>query len=283
MEVKMILKKILYTLLFALILSALSLTGCSNPLQGDENTGTITINFGGGSPFAQSSSLASISGLPADDSGLPWPPTNEMLANMRYEIILTDNEQTIPYNVSGLGTITTPISAGHWNVRVVAYYDDQIYAIGTGIADVTAGQNIPIRIIMEQADPDESGSGDLSCHHNWSGWVVITDADFHNNDTNICSNGEKKRTCTVCEDTEVEAIPCLGTEGLNINSGVVLNIGTADVTALSLCIPDYCPNTDDPVIGIDDGAFADDTFVDSLPIESVRIDTNVTTVSGYLE
>jgi hypothetical protein len=141
------------TIILILIITALAVTGCPNPDGGSNGNATISINLGGGS-----SSFARTSSAGAGGSDIRWPPTDEMLANMTYEITLTGSGQVLTPNVSG-GTITITVTAGLWNVGVDAFYRGQPYATGTSNVNVIAGQNHVVNIIMIPAGGD-GGSGD---------------------------------------------------------------------------------------------------------------------------
>ncbi|MCL2810169.1 MAG: InlB B-repeat-containing protein, partial [Treponema sp.] len=103
-------------------------TGCFSPFNGGD-TGLITFNFGGNGRSAI------------------WPPSDSMLEDMEYKITLTgDHAQVI--EAKGNGIISAAVYVGNYNISVNAYYNGQLYAIGSASAEVKPGQTTPVSIIM---------------------------------------------------------------------------------------------------------------------------------------
>ena len=131
--------KYLFTALALLIL----FSGCFSPWQSDK--AVITISLGRNS-IARSAA---------------YPPTELMLDEMVYVIILSGPGPTLELPVVGAGTHSVTVIPGYWYVNVSASYLGELYAVGSNSGEVKAGQNNPIPI-------------KIGCNHIWSDWTAAT-------------------------------------------------------------------------------------------------------------
>jgi uncharacterized repeat protein (TIGR02543 family) len=122
------------------VLTVLALSGCFNPWDG--NTGTITINLGdsaGGSRAVHE-----------------WPPNNEMLKDIKYSITLSGKSGTIHLDAEGGAIIKTTLAAGIWNITISAFLNGELYAEGSAVAEVKAGQAASVTIPLRYAGEEPS-------------------------------------------------------------------------------------------------------------------------------
>ena len=113
-----------------------------------------------------------------------------------------------------------------------------------------------------------------TCAHDWSAWAVKVEPGYCVGATHS-DDGEAARACATCSETEKRTI-CGGTEGLAITDGEVTGIGTAGAVT-HLCIPDFDPDTGEPVKSIGEWA-----FVNNIVLVSVRAGLNLTVID-YLQ
>jgi len=124
--------QILLLLALLLIFSNCSILNLNDLEEKKAETATIVINLGG----ANSRSV--------------WPPNDNMLNDINYEIILLCKEETKTLTAKGGNAISISVSGGYWNVIVNAIYDNVRYATGSNGVDVKAGQRNPVNLTMRQ-------------------------------------------------------------------------------------------------------------------------------------
>jgi hypothetical protein len=262
-----------FSILTLFIVLILYLTACLSPWQ--EQEGTITINLGGST----------------NARFLPFPPSDDLLNDIRYEIELTSNgRDTISISAKGGDTIRQTVLLGYWDIKVDAWLDVQTpassigeevhYATGSESIQVREGQNT-VSIRMNRicqtcgefpcsCEPDPCAGG---C--DWE-LITIIFASHHNNDTDVCGNGTKTYTCTLCGEIVISTIPCLGTKELDFalldDDNEAYEVTGIDIDVTHVCIPDY--HEGKPVVSIGKDAFYgnDDN---GAPLISVRIGVNV--------
>jgi len=115
------------------------------------------------------------------------------------------------------------------------------------------------------------------CAHDWSAWAVTVEPG-HCVGATHSDDGEAARACAICGETEKRTI-CGGTEGLAITDGEVTGIDTAGAVT-HLCIPDFDPDTGEPVTSIGVNAFSPGYVGDPL-LTSVRLGANVEIIDDY--
>jgi len=140
-----------FLFLVVLTILLLCLTACFNPWQVEEK-GIIIINLGAAAESGRSS--------------LPWPPQEHgFIDDLKHIITFSSGSRTLPpIEKTGIGTVTQQVSPGRWEITVVAYLDGEsssipegkaiLYAGGSIIVDVEAGQNKSIEIIMNPGCQD---------------------------------------------------------------------------------------------------------------------------------
>ena len=119
-------KKSVFTGLFIFLVCGLILSACFSPWKGGDEV-EIVINFTGGSGSGRSVTLD----------------------QLKYIVTLSGNNETITIEENGGGAIRATVSVGHWNVKIDAYLNEELYATGSNSVDVKAGQNnyVTIKII----------------------------------------------------------------------------------------------------------------------------------------
>jgi hypothetical protein len=123
-------------LIYAAVLLAFSFlfAACFSPYQGDE--AFLTINLGG------------------NPRAMAWTETGvmpEVLGELEYRITLSGAGNRT-FTAKGGNTIRVSVSPGIWDVKIEAYYDEILFAAGTGGVDVKAGQDNPVTIKMNETD-----------------------------------------------------------------------------------------------------------------------------------
>ncbi|MCL2066483.1 MAG: Ig-like domain-containing protein [Treponema sp.] len=134
-------KKHILAWLLLFVICSLFFLSCNDPFA--EDTGIIIINLGGGT----------------SRSALPWPPDEDILDKLIYDIGISGNGDTISIKGKRYGDgIKANVAAGRWNVSVEARYEGELYAAGSGSVNVIAGRENAVTINMMDAQdslPDD--------------------------------------------------------------------------------------------------------------------------------
>ena len=127
-----------FFLLFAILLVFAS---CSNPMgDGSSGNSTITIDLGSGEvPSRGVQKSVSISDL-------------------KHTLTFSGPTGVQTRTVTGGGTVQLTVVAGTWYIDVEAYLGDDLYAVGSTIAVVKAGQNTNVSIQMNVVWSDSAGT-----------------------------------------------------------------------------------------------------------------------------
>jgi hypothetical protein len=92
-------------------------------------TGTITLNPGGSSRSVLN-------------------PTDAQLDVMIFEIEFSGHGSVIERTARGRETVSATVAAGLWHIRIDAYLDNELYAIGRSSVTVIGGQANPVTVAM---------------------------------------------------------------------------------------------------------------------------------------
>ena len=113
------------TLFLSFIVFSFVITGCSGPTS--ENDTTLSINLG--------------------KDSLP-DKASVSIDQLRHVIVLSGPGGRQTYTISGGGTVKATVAAGLWYIDVEAFLGDELYAKGSGSAEVKAGRNTSVTIFM---------------------------------------------------------------------------------------------------------------------------------------
>ncbi|MCL2154508.1 MAG: hypothetical protein FWH53_02465 [Leptospirales bacterium] len=109
------------------IFLAFIITGC---YSSNENEATLTLHFGGSSNSYSASALTN------------WPPNDNELGSLSYEISLKSSSGEISEKALGSDSmITFNVTPGDWTIEITAYSDNELYAYGTNRVAARPGQN----------------------------------------------------------------------------------------------------------------------------------------------
>jgi len=252
----------------------LALTACFSPYKGD--TGYITINLGAGSSNAHSGSARA----------MPWPPDdpeNNILEYIEYKITLTGSKGDLPVITANGGTIINEaVPVGFYNIKVLAFYNEELYAEcdGTNTVQVRADVYNSVTVKMYKAFSDDcndcgdcdvcdTGCGECgdceicnNCIDHIFDWLInpVPDPGGNYFEEEICLNG--------CGEKGERRVPVTtpGLQFTQIAGGYSVNKGTAD--AISIIIP--AMHEGQPVIAIAEAGFSYfDTMISILIPDSV--------------
>jgi hypothetical protein len=200
-------------------------------------------------------------------------------------VTLLGNWEKIEIRVEGTETISRTVNVGRWEVTVEAFYDGRLYARGSDIINVIAGQDNGVQISMAPADDNGNSSGGSGvppgsnlCTHNWGTWSPVGNLIPHPPTSNVCPDNQERRDCTHpgCNANEMRPVPCPGTQGLVITN----NGDTVTVTGINI-IPANPPNNPPLThICIPNGVtiIGNDAFKDMYTLTSVTIPIGVLTI-----
>ena len=113
-------QKLLYTIAAGMLL----LCTCSG---GGSDTATISINL--------------------NTESMPDKATVS-LDELRHVVTLSGPTGKLSLSISGRGTAKATVAPGLWHIEVEAFYGNDLYAIGSGSAEVKAGKNTSVTIFM---------------------------------------------------------------------------------------------------------------------------------------
>jgi hypothetical protein len=137
--VKVLFKYYPIVIIIFITIIGFTLFACGDRFNSGEY-GTVTINLG-----SDGRSL------------MDWPPSNEMLKEMKYEIVFSQGSNRQLFNVSGVANFKVSVKPGNWNVLLKAYYQGRLYAEGKNFVVVKSKQQNIVTVQMCKAFGEGGG------------------------------------------------------------------------------------------------------------------------------
>ena len=187
-------------LLSIVICSLFTIVTCSS---GDE-TATISI------------SLSSLPGGPAKAVSMD---------KLQHVIVLSGPADTQTLTITGSGNARATVAVGLWSIRVTAYYEGKIYAVGNATAEVRAGRNTDVSVQMTVVYDETGGAatGNNSGNQVTPGptpvvSVTATAATFSPGDLGITFTAVVTGGATATENVIWSVAPSGGSTSLDTNT-----------------------------------------------------------------
>jgi|GEM_PF-3052036 len=114
------------------VLSCFVFSGCFSPWKND--TAKLFINLGG-----------------SQERAVFPEPDSEMLSRLEHSVEISGLSEKLNFYAKGETIIEAAVSAGIWNITVLSFLDNEIYAKGTAKADLQPGQDNFVSVKMHNA------------------------------------------------------------------------------------------------------------------------------------
>ncbi|MDR0503795.1 MAG: hypothetical protein LBH16_10805 [Treponema sp.] len=119
-----------FFLIFLSVFTVFLFSGCFSPWRGDD--ARIILN------------------LSALGRAVNYPPDLTVIDRLEHEITLSSSTEHLSFLAHGASVIEAVIAAGFWEITVITSLDGEMYARGSASADLQAGQDNYVLVLMHE-------------------------------------------------------------------------------------------------------------------------------------